>query len=83
VAIHLPGGFLRNVAVILAGWALLQSQSPAASVFEALGLTPEQLARADTWADSSALANLPASEAERGRLISALLESEPAQSRAA
>jgi hypothetical protein len=82
VAIHLPGGFLRNVAVILAGWALLQSQSPAASVFEALGLTPEQLARADTWADSSALANLPASEAERGRLISALLESEPSETRA-
>ena len=64
-------------ASLIAGLILLSGQSRGASVFEALGLSPGQVARAGSLPPVSALATLPASGDERQQLIAAMLDPVP------
>ena len=68
----LSRGTRKMQASLIAGLILLSGQSRGASVFEALGLSPGQVARAGSLPPVSALATLPASGDERQQLIAAM-----------
>lgn len=67
-------GFWKKLAALITGSLLLSGHTGAASFFEALELSPVEVARSGLPLPASTLATLPASEAERQQLIAAILE---------
>jgi len=64
----------KKLTALIIGSILFSGHARAASIFETLEMSPGELARAGSLPPVASLASLPASEAERGLLIDALLE---------